>query len=89
MVGSPDIAKPLPVWMDPSLRLVSWLLLHLLVVWLGLVHVDSVDGGAGTELRARFAASWVRSVRVGTCFGLLEGGAFVARARRSLLVHES
>ena len=75
--------------MDPPLGLVRWLLLHLLVVGLGLVHVYSVDGGARTELRPRFAACWVGPVGVRTCLRLLEGGAFVADPRLSLLVHEA
>jgi len=50
LVGSPHITKPFAVGLDPTGVGISRTLFHLLVIWLGFVHIQSVDSGAVTEL---------------------------------------
>ena len=55
LVSSPDITEPLSVWIyTPSLR-ISWSCFHFFDVGLLPVHVQPVDCGASSELRAWFA----------------------------------
>ena len=72
LVGSAHVTKPLSVRLDASCLGIGGPFLHLLHVWLCLVHVKSVYRRPGSELRARFSTRGVRTVRVATCFALFE-----------------
>ena len=72
LVSRTHIAEPFPIWHDAPLCRVSWSLLHFFQVWLGFVHIQSVDRGSRPKLRPRFAARRVRSIGIRTGFTFVE-----------------
>ena len=72
--------------MDSSLSRVRGPGLNRLQVGLGLVHVETVDGCARSELRAWLSTGWVCAVGIGTRLSFVEGRTFTLVSSLLLLV---